>query len=393
MPMVPQGLYDRLVAVRRELHRYPELSWQEARTAGVISTFLHGLGIQHRSNVAGTGVVADISGHSGVPCVVLRADTDALPIQEETGLEFASVHDGVMHACGHDGHTTMLLGAATLLAQEKDLPAPVRLVFQPAEEKGTGAMAMIKEGILDGAGLIFGGHLDRHYRPGTIVVSEGPVNASSDNFSIEIIGQGAHGARPHESIDAVVVGSLMIMALQTIVSREIDPARPSVVSVGQFYAGTAPNVIAGQAKLEGTVRSQDPAVRRQLLNSVRRIAESIAQLHGAKIHIAVTEGTPPLVNQPEWANIARRAAIEAVGEANVLPLKTANMGAEDFSYYLEKIPGAYVRFGSQVSGREGYPAHSSKFDFDEEALAVGAAYYHALARIAGRQLNEQAASV
>ena len=392
MPLVPQDLYDRLVTVRRELHRYPELSWQETRTAGVISTFLQGLGIECRTNVAGTGVVADITGKVGVPCVVLRADTDALPIQEETGLEFASVHNGVMHACGHDGHTTMLLGAAALLSQEKDLPAPVRLVFQPAEEKGNGAIAMIKEGVLDEAGLIFGGHLDRHYYPGTIVVSEGPVNASSDNFSIEIIGQGAHGARPHESIDAVVVGSLMIMALQTIVSREIDPARPSVVSVGQFHAGTAPNVIAGQAKLEGTVRAQDPAVRRQLLNSVRRIAESIAQLHGAKIHITVTEGTPPLVNHAEMATLARRAAIEAVGEANVLPLKTANMGAEDFSYYLEKIPGAYVRFGSQVPGREGYPAHSSKFDFDEEALAVGAAYYAAVAKIAGRQLRQQAAS-
>lgn len=392
MALIAPALYDRLVALRRELHRYPELSRQEARTAEVISRFLQDLGIHHRTNIAGHGVVADIPGDSGVPCVVLRADMDALPIQEETGLEFASVHGGVMHACGHDGHTTMLLGAAALLSREKDLPAPVRLIFQPEEEKGTGAIAMIKAGVLDGAGLIFGGHLDRHYRPGTVVVSEGPVNASSDNFAIEIIGQGAHGARPHESIDAVVVGSLMIMALQTIVSREVDPARPSVVSVGQFHAGTAPNVIAGQAKLEGTVRAQDLSVRRQLLNSVRRIAESIAQLHGAKIHVTVTEGTPPLVNDAVMAGLARRAAIEAVGEANVLPLKTANMGAEDFSYYLEKIPGAYVRFGSQVPGREGYPAHSSKFDFDEEALVVGAAYYWAIARIAGQQLRQHAVS-
>ncbi|MBX3327746.1 MAG: M20 family metallopeptidase [Nitrospira sp.] len=392
MALIAPELYDRLVVLRRTLHQYPELSGQETRTASAIGKFLYDLGIHHRMNIAGHGVVADIPGDSGVPCVVLRADMDALPIQEETGLEFLSVHHGVMHACGHDGHTTMLLGAAALLSQEPDLPAPVRLIFQPAEEKGTGAIAMIKEGALDGAGLIFGGHLDRHYHPGTIVVSEGPVNASSDNFAVEIIGQGAHGARPHESIDAVVVGSLMIMALQTIVSREVDPARPSVVSVGQFHAGTAPNVIAGQAKLEGTVRAQDPAVRQQLLNSVRRIAESIGQLHGAKIYVTVTEGTPPLVNDAVMAGLARRAAIEAVGEANVLPLKTANMGAEDFSYYLEKIPGAYVRFGGQVPGREGYPAHSSKFDFDEEALAVGAAYYRAIARIAGQQLRQHAAS-
>ena len=389
MALIRQDLYERIVSVRRTLHQYPELSGQETRTAAVIADFLRGIGIQCRTNVAGTGVIADIPGMAEVPCVVLRADTDALPIQEETGLEFASAHDGVMHACGHDGHTAMLLGAAAFLSSEGDLPAPVRLIFQPAEENGTGAQAMIQAGALEGAGMIFGGHLDRHYHPGAIVVAEGAVNASSDNFTIEIIGQGAHGARPHESIDAVVVGSLMIMALQTIVSREIDPARPSVVSVGQFQAGTAPNVIAGQARMEGTVRAQDPAVRRQLLNSVRRIAESIAQLHGARIHVVVKEGTPPLINTPDMATLARRAAVEAVGEANVLPLRTANMGAEDFSYYMEKIPGAYVRFGGQVPGKEGFPAHSSKFDFDEEALAVGAAYYRAVARIAGQRLSEQ----
>jgi amidohydrolase len=389
MPLIPEPLQHRLVQLRRVLHEFPELSGQETKTAAVICKFLDGLAIKYRAQVAGHGVVAEISGPAGVPCVVLRADTDALPIQEDTGLEFASAHEGVMHACGHDGHTTMLLGAAALLSEEKDLPAPVRLIFQPEEEKGTGALAMIQAGVLDGAGMIFGGHLDRHYHPGAIVVTEGAVNASSDNFTIEIVGQGAHGARPHESIDAVVVGSLMIMALQTIVSREVDPARPSVVSVGQFHAGSAPNVIAGQAKLEGTVRAQDPAIRQQLLASIRRIAESIAQLHGAKIHVSVRAGTPPLINTPDMANLARRAAISAVGEKNVLPLKTANMGAEDFSYYMEKIPGAYVRFGSQVPGKEGFPAHSSKFDFDEEALAVGAVYFRTVARIAGQRLSEQ----
>jgi hippurate hydrolase len=383
------ALFARIVDLRRALHRYPELSGNESKTAAAVCAFLDSLGIRYRTQVAGTGVVAEMSGPKDVPCVVLRADMDALPIQEETGLDFTSAYPGVMHACGHDGHTAMLLGAAALLAGEPNLPAPVRLLFQPSEEKGTGALAMIEAGALDGAGMIFGGHLDRHYPPGVVVVSDGAMNASSDNFRIEIIGQGAHGARPHESIDAVVVGSLMVMALQTIVSREIDPARPSVVSVGLFQAGTAPNVIAGRALLEGTVRAQDREVRQQLTASVKRIAESIAQLHGAAINVSISHGTPPLVNSGDMANLAREAAREAVGDANVAPLKSANMGAEDFSYYLERVPGAYVRFGGQVAGREGFPAHSSRFDFDERALAAGAAYFHAVALQSGRRLAEQ----
>jgi len=183
-----------------------------------------------------------------------------------------------------------------------------------------------------------------------------------------------------------VVGSLMVMALQTIVSREIDPARPSVVSVGRFDAGTVSNVIAGHARLEGTIRAQDPDVRRQLSLSVRRIAESIGHLHGARVQVTLAEGTPPLINSPEMARLARAAASEVVGAANVLPLRSANMGAEDFSYYLARVPGAYVRFGAQVSGREGFPAHSSRFDFDERVLGIGAAYYHALTRVGAAAL-------
>jgi len=283
----------------------------------------------------------------------------------------------------------MLLGLAALLSKEKDLPAPVRLIFQPAEEKASGARALIDQGVLEGVGMIFGGHLDRHYQTGQIVVSEGSVNASSDRFLIEIIGHGGHGARPHESIDAVVVGSLMVMALQTIVSREIDPSHPSVVSIGLFHAGTAANVISGGARLEGTIRAQEPQVRKQLHASIRRIAESIAQLHGARINVEVHDGTPPLINTPEMASLAREAALAAVGEGNVLPLKTANMGGEDFSCYLEKVPGAYIRIGAQVKGLEGFPAHSSKFDFDEAAMAVGIAYYRSVVQVAGRKLADR----
>lgn len=386
--VVERTVFERMVAMRRDLHRHPELSWQETRTAECAEAGLSSLGIPFR-RVAGTGIIADLPGPTGVPRIALRADMDALPIHEETGLPFASIHPGVMHACGHDGHTSMLLGAAELLARDGQLPAPVRLIFQPAEEVGAGANAMVGAGALDDVGMIFGGHLDRHYQTGSLVVTEGVVNASTDSFRIRITGQGAHAARPHEAIDAVVVGSLIVMALQTIVSREVNPAHPSVVTVGRFEAGTASNVIAGRAELEGTIRAQDPEVRRHLMNSIRRIAESSAKLHEAGVALEFTEGTPPLRNKREMVTVARDAAVSVVGELGVCALEHANMGAEDFSCYLERVPGCYVRFGAQVPGREGYPAHSSRFDFDEEALAIGAAWLYEVARQAGAALRRR----
>jgi hippurate hydrolase len=385
--MVDAALLTKMVAIRRDLHRHPELSGKETRTAIQIRKMLDEMGIAHRP-ANGTGVIADIPGRAGVPIVVLRADTDALPIQEETGLEFASLHCGCMHACGHDGHVSMLLGAAQLLAREKELPAPVRLVFQPAEEIGCGAQAMIAAGALERAGMIFGGHLDRHYPKGTVVVSDGIMNASTDTFRLAITGQGGHAARPHESVDAVVVGSLMVMALQTIVSREVNPAHPSVVTVGRFDAGTAANVIAGQAWLEGTIRAQEEPVRTHLQTAIRRMAEAVGKLHGAHVEVEFLEGTPVLRNNPAAAALARRAANCVVGSENVRELETANMGGEDFSQYIQKVPGCYVRFGARLAGRENYPAHSSKFDFDEDALGVGAAYFHAIAKLAGEQLGK-----
>lgn len=388
-PITNDELRERLVAFRRDLHQHPELSFQETRTAERIGEELDRLGIEHR-RIAQTGIVAEIPGRGDASKkVALRADTDALPIQEETGLPFASENDGVMHACGHDGHTTMVLGAAELLVRDGDLPAPVRLLFQPAEERGAGAQAMIAEGALENVSMIFGGHVDRHYPTGTIVTHAGPVNASTDSFRIEIRGRGGHAARPHESVDSVVVGSLLVMALQTIVSREVNPAHPSVVTVGRFEAGTASNVIAGQAELEGTIRAQEQSVREHVIASLERICDSVSQLHEAEITMTVREGVPPVINPPAMAEIARRAASNVVGPDFAVPLQTPNMGGEDFSYYMEKVRGCYVRLGAREEGREGFPAHSSKFDFDEAVLPIGANFFYRVAKIAGSVLQEE----
>ena len=381
---VSTDLREKLVRIRRELHRRPELANEESGTARLVCRHLDELGLPYRTGVAGHGVVAEIPGRVDGPMVALRAELDALPIQEETGLDFSSEVPGVMHACGHDGHMTMLLGAAELLCNGDPPPLPVRLVFQPAEELGSGAREMMEAGVLEDVAMIFAGHLDRHYETGTIVVSPGAVNAATDSFHIEIRGQGGHGARPHESTDSVVVGSLMVMAIQTLVSREVDPAFPSVGSVGQFTAGTAPNAIAGEALLTGTIRAQHPEVMDQLRKGITRIATAIGELHGAEVSIDLESGTPPLTNTRKMTRLARKAAAEVVGRDNVTRLRIANMGGEDFAYFLEQIPGCYVRFCSQVPGRQGFPAHSSRFDFDEEALPTGAAFLATVARMAGR---------
>ena len=382
-----RALSERMVAFRRELHRHPELSWQERGTADRICRYLDDLALPYRRDVAGTGVIVELPGETGRPLIAIRADMDALPIDEETELPFASETEGVMHACGHDGHTSMALGALELMSQDPDKRGPVRCIFQPAEEVAAGALAMIEAGALDGVAAIFGIHVDRHHSTGTIVVHDGVVNASTDMFKIEIIGRGGHAARPHESVDAVVVGSLLVMAIQTIVSREVNPVFPSVVTVGRFDSGSAPNVIAGHAILEGTIRTNDPGVREHVMEALRRVSQATGQLHQAEIVVSFDAGTPVVVNPPAMAEIARRAALRVVSRDHVVPLPTANMGGEDFAYYLEKVPGCFVRLGAQVPGREGYPAHSSRFDFDEAVLPVGARYLQEVVREAGEALG------
>jgi hippurate hydrolase len=380
---VPRELFERLVRLRRDLHRYPELSGEEHRTARQVAASLRELGLEPREGVGGTGLVVDIPGQLPGPFVALRADMDALPVVEESGLEFASDVEGVMHACGHDAHTAMLLGAGALLLEGPPPPLPVRLLFQPAEEQGTGAQAMLEAGALEGVAGVFGGHVDPTYATGELGVAEGAVNAATDSFRIEVIGQGGHGARPHQGVDAVVVGSLLVAALQTIAAREVDPAKPCVVTVGSFHSGTAGNVLAGRATLQGTLRSHDPAVRAQLREALARVAAGVAAQQRARIEVVLEGGSPPVVNPPGPTRVARRAGIAVVGEERVLPLRTVNMGGEDFGFLAERLPSCYVRIGCRVEGSPAYPAHSGRFLVDERAIAVGASWFAAVARRAG----------
>lgn len=379
-----QRLSEKLIAFRRDIHQHPELGWQEVRTCQKISQALAELGIKHRE-LATTGIIADIPGPAGVPVIALRADIDALPIEEDTNLPFSSGTKGVMHACGHDGHTAMVLGAAELLIADKNLPAPVRLIFQPAEEIGDGAPHMMREGALDNVAMIFGAHIDRQYKAGVIAVTDGVVNASTDTFLIDIIGQGGHAARPHETVDTIMVGSTLVMALQTIVSREINPSFPAVVTVGKFEAGTVSNVIAGRCRLEGTIRCQNETVRNYIKDTLKRKAKAIEDLYNAKINVDLTEGLPCLLNDNSANDLAREAVRKVVGEEGLTSMAFANMGAEDFAFYVLEVPGSYVRIGAQVEGVP-YPSHSAQFVFDESCLVVGAEYFYNVAKAAGTRV-------
>lgn len=367
------GLYPHWVALRRAFHREPELAFEEVATAKKIIAELERLEIPYEYQGQGGGVIGRIEGKPG-PAVALRADMDALPGNEATGLPFASAIPGKMHACGHDAHMTMLLGAAALL-KENPPPGRVLLVFQPAEEKGGGAQVILRSGVLDGVRGIFGGHVTHHYRVGEIMVGDGVVTAQSDSFTIHVRGRGGHGARPHEAIDAVVIAGFLITAVQTLVSREIDPLHPSVITIGRIQAGSAPNVIAEEAILEGTIRTTWPQARCHLHAGLARMTKALSELHRAEIKLEIREGYPPVVNSPRETEIARRAIVAVVGENGLVPMEHPSMGSEDFAFYLEEIPGCYVRFGARRREDEFIPLHNPAFDINEEVLKVGALYF------------------
>jgi hippurate hydrolase len=273
----------------------------------------------------------------------------------------------------------MVLGAAALLKADPP-PGEVVFIFQPAEERGGGARVMIEAGALDGVRAIFGGHVTRHYRVGEVMVASGTITAQSDGFTIRVKGRGGHGARPHEAVDAVVVVGLLIMAVQTLVSREINPAHPSVVTIGKVEAGSAGNVIAEDATLYGSIRTTEPAVRKQLIEGLQRMAKAVGDLHNASVQVEIREGYPPVINTAKEAEIARRAVLKSLGEEGLVAMDQPSMGSEDFSYYLRRVPGCYVRFGARREGWENIPLHSPSFDFDEAAMKVGVAFFDQVVR-------------
>ena len=374
--------------IRRHIHQYPELGFQEYKTSMYIGQKLQELDIPFHFEIAGTGIIATMGDEDpSAPCVALRADMDALPIEEKTDLAFSSQNPGVMHACGHDGHVAMLLGAAALL-KKQSIPGRVVLIFQPAEEGEGGARIMINEGALKGVDAIFGGHIDRHFEVGQIGVEPGLICAYTDTFYIEITGKGGHAARPHETVDILVVASLLIMSIQTLVSREINPAFPTVVTVGRIRAGSAANVIAEQAILEGTIRSTHPQARKKIIAGLERMVKAMEALYHAETSVEFTKGYPPIINDPTAVDIARDAASAVVNDSGVMGLDYPSLGGEDFSYYLEHVPGCFVRFGATKKGLKNVPSHSPFFDFDEKALPVGAAFLAKVALTALDRIDE-----
>jgi hippurate hydrolase len=386
--MLPFNAADRelLTALRRDLHRRPELAWKEAATQRRLITALRAIGLTDIHEVAGTGIVARVPGSGGGTTVAIRGDMDALPIGEKTGLPFASEIPGVMHACGHDVHASWAVGAALALIRSP-AAGDVVILLQPAEEVGEGARAMIDAGALDGAGAIFGAHVDRRFAVGQVVAQAGALAASTDTFRIALRGPGGHGARPHLTPDPVVAASELVLALQTIVSRRLDPAEAGVVTVGMIRGGEAVNAIPPQVELAGTIRALTPSTRDLLRLEVSRIVSAVAATHRLSAAIDVSGGTPPLINDARAATWAANAARVALGAEAVVPFGITNMAGEDFSYYLERIPGCFLRIGAREPGGEPRDVHSPSFAPDEEALFVGAAVLAEAARTASAALR------
>ena len=373
-----RAIEDQIIALRRRIHSNPELAFQEHDTARLVVEELKRIGIRVRAPVGHTGVVGILEGRAPGRVVALRADMDALPLTEPSGLEFASKKDGVMHACGHDGHVAMLLGAAMILAKHRaELQGTVKFLFQAAEEAaevGGGARPMIEDGVLrePKVDYIFGLHIFTNFPSRTFAVREGPLMAASGTFKIHVIGRGGHGSAPHQTIDPVYVAAQVISALQAIRSRMLDPVEPSVVSVCSVHSGTRNNIIPDDAVLEGTMRTLDEATRKKVASLIPKIAKSICATYGARCEVEMEDAYPVTLNDPSVTRSVIHVLKSIPGSKTVVapPL----LVAEDFAFFLREVPGTYYFLGTRNS-EEGciYPNHSSRFKIDEDILKYGSA--------------------
>ncbi|MBI3946169.1 MAG: amidohydrolase [Armatimonadetes bacterium] len=382
-----ERVLDEVVATRRDIHAHPELGLQERRTAGLVGERLRALGLEVRTGVGVTGVVGLVEGGRPGPTVMLRADMDALPLQETGDVPYASQVPGVMHACGHDAHTAMLLGVARILAgQRAELAGRVKLVFQPAEEGGGGARLMVADGVLrqPAVSAAFGLHVWNSLPIGTIGILTGPLMAATDALTLRVRGRGGHAASPHEAVDPIITAAHFLMAAQTAVSRSTDPVRPAVFTVGSIHGGEARNIIPEEVVLEGTLRTLDAGVRERMLRRLEAILQGVTAAHGGDYVFDHRPGYPVTVSDAACAELAREVSREVVGaERVVAPPPT--MGGEDMSYYLQEVPGCYLWLGSANAAKGlAQPHHNPRFDFDERAMGIGV---EVLVRLARRALE------
>ncbi len=371
-----RALQPQLVEWRRQLHQRPELGFKEQLTAESIAQKLQEWGIDYKTGIAKTGIVATIASDRPGPVLAIRADMDALPIQEQNDVPYRSQHDGVMHACGHDGHVAIALGTAYYLSQHRDdFAGTVKIIFQPAEEGPGGAKPMIEEGVLKNPDVdaIIGLHLWNNLPLGTVGVRTGALMAAVECFRCTILGKGGHGAMPHQTVDSVVVSAQIINALQTIVARNVDPIESAVVTVGELHAGTALNVIADTARMSGTVRYFNPALAGYFNKRIEQVISGVCQTYGATYELDYWHLYPPVINDAKIAELVRSVASDIVETpAGIVP-ECQTMGGEDMAFFLQAVPGCYFFLGSANSTKNlAYPHHHPRFDFDETALGMGA---------------------
>lgn len=382
-----EALQPQLVAWRRDFHRHPELGFKEVRTSGIVAKHLADLGLEVQIGIGKTGVVGVLDGGRPGPVVMVRFDMDALPIQELNQTDYVSENTGVMHACGHDAHTAIGMGLAQLMTKHRDeIAGTLKFVFQPAEEGENGALAMIRDGVLNDPTpeVALGLHVWNEAPVGVAQVGAGGVMAAADIFTIKVQGKGTHGAQPHRGVDAILLASHIVTALQTVIARSVDPRQTAVVTVGRLHAGSAFNIIADTAEMTGTIRTFDPIVREQILQRVKDVVEGTASALGGSATIDIKSISPATVNDARVAQLVRETAIDVMGAANV-SADQFTMGAEDMSEFLNRVPGCFFFLGSANTDKGSvYPHHNPRFDIDESMLPDGVAI---LAGAALRYLN------